>query len=114
MKSNVLNIKLILSEQGLKKFKNVPTFKNLLHTNQLDSLRIGTNSIKVNHTVWGSLQRVCGYDSNNMSVQREDTTCVYCGSRNAKKRQFTGGVPASLTSPFCDGCWKEELVDLMD
>ena len=67
-KKNTVEIKLTLTEQGLKKFNVVPTFKNLLHNNQIASLKIGENTLTVNHTVWGSLQQVCGYDSANMNV----------------------------------------------
>lgn len=67
-KTNKIEIALTLTEQGLKKFNVVPTFKNLLHNNQIASLKIGENILTVNHSVWGSLQRVCGYDSANMNV----------------------------------------------
>lgn len=65
---NTLKVNLTINEHGLKKFKNVPTFKNLLHPNQLKELKEGSNIITVNHTVWGSLQRVISYDSKNMKV----------------------------------------------
>ena len=67
---NTVKVNLLLTEQGIKKFKNVPTFKNLLHPNQLEALIIGNNELTVNHTVWGSLQRVTGYDPNNMQVNK--------------------------------------------
>lgn len=67
---NKVKVNLIINEHGLKKFKNVPTFKNILHPNQLEALKIGNNELTVNHTVWGSLQRVTGYDANNMQVKK--------------------------------------------
>lgn len=65
---NLVTIQLTLTEQGLNKFLKVPTFKNLLYSNQLTSLMVGDNILNVNHTVWGSLQRITQYDSENMSV----------------------------------------------
>lgn len=67
---NKVKVNLTINEHGLKKFKNVPTFKNLLHPNQLKALKIGDNELTVNHTVWGSLQRVTSYDPNNMQVNK--------------------------------------------
>lgn len=63
-------IVLNLTEQGLKKFRQVTTFNHLLHSNQIDSLVVGANLLFVNPTVWGSLQRVVSYDSSNMTVKR--------------------------------------------
>lgn len=67
---NLITIKLTLSEQGLKRFKTVPTFKNLLHPNQLNDLVVGDNILNVNNTVWGSLQRMVSNDKLNMSIKR--------------------------------------------
>ena len=69
-RKNTIGIKLTLTEQGLKKFNTVPTFKNLLHNSQLANLNVGENTLTVNHTVWGSLQQVCGYDSMNMNIEK--------------------------------------------
>ena len=65
---NIITINLILTELGLKKFKTIPTFKNLLHNNQLDVIVIGENVLKVNHTTYGRLKRIVEYDSLNMTV----------------------------------------------
>lgn len=65
---NKVSITLTLTEYGLKKFKNIPTFKNLLYPNQLSKLSVGPNLLTVNHTVWGSLQRVSTYDPLNIQV----------------------------------------------
>lgn len=55
---NKININLILNDVSLKRFKNTPTFTNLLYPNQLDNLTVGDNKLTVNHTVFGSLQRL--------------------------------------------------------
>jgi len=65
---NVKQIKLILTEEGLKKFNIVPTFANLLHANQRSGLKVGENTLQVNHYIYSTLQRVCGYDKTNMQV----------------------------------------------
>ena len=67
---NRMRVNLTLTENGVKKFKNTPTFANLLHPSQSNHLKVGTNELTVNMTVWGSLQRVCGYDPNNMTVNK--------------------------------------------
>jgi hypothetical protein len=70
MKKNLIKVRLRLSEQGLAKFKLVPTFKNKLHPNQLETLQVGENFLVVNHTTWGDLQRLVGYDPLNMSLSK--------------------------------------------
>lgn len=70
-KTNTHNIILNVNEIGLKRFKTVPTFKNLLHQNQLDSLKVGDNELTVNNSVWGTLQRMVDSDKNNMSVKKK-------------------------------------------
>lgn len=64
-KSNTHKIKLILNDITLKRFKNTPTFTNLLYPNQISSLKIGDNILTVNNTVWSTLQRMAspgGYE----------------------------------------------------
>ena len=70
---NIITVNLILNEIGLKKFKVVPTFKNLLHQNQVDKLVAGENKLNVSHTTWGDLQRVVSYDFLNMRVEKINT-----------------------------------------
>lgn len=57
-KVNKHNIILTLDNISLKKFKTIPTFKNLLFPNQLNSLKTGDNELTVNNTVLGTLQRI--------------------------------------------------------
>lgn len=68
MKKNVKIVNLNLTEQGLQKFKTVPTFRNLLFDNQLSVLKTGNNILKVNHFVYGSLLRLVSNDKENMSI----------------------------------------------
>jgi len=68
MSTNTKSVNLILTNEGLKKFKTVPTFKNLLHTNQLNTLNVGENYITVNHYIYSSLKRVSGYDKDNITI----------------------------------------------
>lgn len=68
MKKNIKEVKLKLTFQGLYKFQNVPTFKNLLHQNQIDNLHVGINILQVNHYISSKIARVVGYDSDNMSI----------------------------------------------
>lgn len=65
---NKVTIKLWLNELGLRKFKTIPTFKNLLHQNQLDILKCGDNSLIVNQTVYGKIKRCVEYDNQNMKI----------------------------------------------
>ena len=65
-----VSINLVLNEAGLKKFKSIPTFRNLLHPNQISQLRVGANTLLGNRYVWGTIQRVVKYDSENMSVSK--------------------------------------------
>lgn len=67
---NVVRINLMLNELGLQKFNKIPTFKNLLWPNQIASLKVGDNILDVNHNVWGNIQRVVQYDSENMRVEK--------------------------------------------
>jgi hypothetical protein len=67
---NTVKIILTLTNEGVKKFKIVPTFKNLLYTSQIDTLIVGANILTVNHSVWANLQRVTLYDCNNMNVSK--------------------------------------------
>lgn len=55
---NKHTINLILNDVSLKRFHSVPTFKNLLYPNQLDSLKIGDNTLTVNNTVYSTLKRM--------------------------------------------------------
>lgn len=57
---NTHKIKLILNDISLKKFKNIPTFKNILYPNQLSSLKIGENVLTVNNTAFSTLDRMKG------------------------------------------------------
>lgn len=45
------------NEKGLKMFKSTPTFSNLLTPQQLQNLKLGKNTINVNNTVLGKLDR---------------------------------------------------------
>ncbi len=67
---NLISVTLTLNEAGLKKFNRIPTFKNLLHPSQLTKLKTGENTLNVNHTTWGRIQRITGYDRENMQVQK--------------------------------------------
>ena len=55
---NTNTITLVLTEIGLNRFKNIPTFNHLLYPNQLNGLKVGNNLITVNNTVLGSLKRL--------------------------------------------------------
>jgi hypothetical protein len=68
-KKNTHDIILTINEIGLKRFKIVPTFKNLLHPSQLNNLKIGDNELTVNNTVWSTLQRMS--DNTNISVKKK-------------------------------------------
>ena len=68
--TSVVNIILTLNAVGVNRFKVVPTFKNVLHQNQIDSLIVGDNNLTVNNTQWGKLQQLCSSDSRNMSVKK--------------------------------------------
>ena len=72
IKKNVIQINLKLTEEGVKKFKIIPTFKNLLYPNQINNLIIGDNLLTVNNTIFGKLKQVTLYDSDNMSVEKID------------------------------------------
>ena len=61
MKTNVKQIELILNEEGLKLFRTVPTFKNLLASDQLYGLVVGSNTLRVNHYIYSKLVQVSGY-----------------------------------------------------
>ena len=67
---NTITLNLELTEIGLKRFQVIPTFNNLLYPNQIKGLKVGSNTLTVNNTVWGSLQRVAGYDSLNIKVNK--------------------------------------------
>lgn len=70
MRNNVINITLTLTEQGVKRFNNVPAFMRLLHQNQRWGLKVGPNYLTVNHTAYGSLLRMVGCDKYNMSITK--------------------------------------------
>lgn len=55
---NTNTINLVLTEIGLNRFKNIPTFNRLLYPNQLNGLKVGGNLITVNNTVLGTLNRL--------------------------------------------------------
>jgi len=59
-KTNTHKVKLTLDNVALKKFQTIPTFKNLLYSNQLSSLKTGDNNFTVNNTVYSTLQRMAG------------------------------------------------------
>ena len=67
---NTVKIKLTLNEVGLSMFNKVPTFRNLLHPQQLQCLKLGENILTVNHYVWGTIQRVVNYGCDNMMVDK--------------------------------------------
>ena len=56
--TNTNKINLVLTEVGLKRFTNIPTFNRLLYPNQIKGLKVGSNLITVNNTVLGSLSRL--------------------------------------------------------
>lgn len=60
MRTNTHTIVLSLDDIAIKKFKTIPTFKNLLYPNQLNQLVIGDNTLVVNNTVLGKLERMAG------------------------------------------------------
>lgn len=55
---NTNTINLVLTEIGLNRFKNIPTFNRLLYPNQLNGLKVGNNLINVNNTILGTLKRL--------------------------------------------------------
>lgn len=59
-RKNTNKVKLTLDDISLKRFNVTPTFKNLLHPNQLSSLKTGENTLIVNNTVYSNLQRMAG------------------------------------------------------
>ena len=61
-------IRLKLTELGVRKFRQIPTFNRLLHQNQINILTVGINILYVNPTVLGSIKRVVDYDSSNMTL----------------------------------------------
>lgn len=83
---NVIKIILTLNELGLAKFNKIPTFKNLLHSNQIKNLKVGDNLLTVNHYIFSKLARVVEYDSENMDLKRanesigETTTSASSGA----------------------------------
>ena len=52
---NVKEITIIITEVGLKRFKTIPTFNNLLPKNVIDTLIVGSNNVKVNHYIYSKL-----------------------------------------------------------
>ena len=68
MKKNIKTVKIRLTKQGLDKFKRTPTFKNLLHKTQIENLKVGENTLRVNHYIYGRLKIVTTYDKNNMKL----------------------------------------------
>lgn len=66
---NVKQITLIITEMGLKMFKTIPTYKNLLHDSQLKALVVGENTLSVNHYIFSRLKTVSGYSNGNISVK---------------------------------------------
>ena len=60
MRTNTHSIVLSLDDMAIKKFNTIPTFKNLLHPNQLSQLKIGDNQLTVNNTMLGKLERMAG------------------------------------------------------
>lgn len=70
-KKNIKTVKLILTAEGLRKFKTIPTFKNSLHPNQINNLHVGTNELNVNHYTSGKLKQIAGYDSDNMQIKEQ-------------------------------------------
>lgn len=65
---NTKQITLQLTEEGVKKFKTIHTFKNLLHPYQIDRLIVGENKLNVNHYIYSRINQVAGYDLENMKV----------------------------------------------
>ena len=62
---NTNTINLVLTEIGLNRFTNIPTFARLLYPNQIKGLKVGNNLITVNNTVLGSLSRL---SDNHISI----------------------------------------------
>ena len=60
MRTNTHTIVLSLNDIAIYKFKTIPTFKNLLYPNQLNQLVVGDNTLVVNNTVLGKLERMAG------------------------------------------------------
>lgn len=57
-KDNLNTINLVLTQAGLNRFLNVPTFKRLLYYSQLKELKVGNNKLTVNNTILGSINRL--------------------------------------------------------
>lgn len=55
---NIKTIKLTVSSVGLKRFKTVPTYQNILAPGQLKNLKEGENILNVNHYIFSKLQRM--------------------------------------------------------
>lgn len=70
-KKNIKTVKLILTAEGLRKFKTIPTFKNSLHPNQINNLHVGTNELNVNHYTSSKLKQIAGYDSDNIQIKEQ-------------------------------------------
>jgi hypothetical protein len=59
-RKNTNRIVLTLDDISLKRFRTVPTFKQMLYPNQLDQLKVGDNELVVNNTILGKLERMQG------------------------------------------------------
>lgn len=96
IKKNVIKINLTLSDQGLQKFKKIPTFNELLYPNQINSLKVGENILTVNNYIFGKLQRVSGYDGsgnisvskieNNETIEEENNPWAICSANIDKSK----------------------------
>jgi hypothetical protein len=71
-KKNLNNINLKLNNISLKKFQTIPTFKNLLYSDQSKNLKLGDNKLVVNNTVLGVLQRMEGPGNYQIEKLKED------------------------------------------
>lgn len=65
-----MTIILELTAIGLNKFKTIATFRNLFHSDQLEFLNVGENTLHCNNFIVSTLQRVVLYDSQNMKLKK--------------------------------------------
>ena len=59
-KTNIVNATLTLTAAGLKRLTTTPALSNKFHSNALNQLQVGDNSIAVSHTIHGNLLRLFG------------------------------------------------------
>lgn len=98
---NKIEVILKLNDSSLKKFKTIPTFKDMLYDSQLKNLKVGENNLTVNHTVWGKLQRMEGPGG-------------YSVKKSVKEnKEITNWLSSLVESEYHPFTSKGEIVDLI-